>query len=132
VKRILILEDEVSVMEVFRPALQEYSIIEATTAQQAVFECRRQPIDLLIADVTLPVESGILVALELLSLSPASRVILISGYPLSMWNHEDTAKLKDLPLGAVNTLQKPFSPETLRAKVHGLIGTPTSLLVARP
>jgi len=131
VKNILVLEDEAPLMEIFRAVLnEEYTVFEASTARLAILEHRRHHIDLLIADLSLPVSSGILVALQLHSLSPDLRTILTSGYPLGMWDKEHIAKLKHLPLGSVNILQKPFFPATLLAKVHGLIGDSSSQLVA--
>ena len=129
-KKILVLEDEPPVMRIFEAVLRGYTVVGASTAAQAIFEHGRENFELLIADVRLAVSSGVLVAVELHSRTPALRTILTSGCPLNMWDEEDLAKLRELPLGAVSILQKPFVPETLLAKVYGLIGEPAASSIA--
>ena len=64
---LLVLEDSHAVMMVLRLMLEEYSLIEASTAEQALrlFTDHGCKISLLVADVTLPTSSGIQVALLL-------------------------------------------------------------------
>jgi CheY-like chemotaxis protein len=133
-KTILLLEDHPVVMNVLRVVLnlQGFSLVEATTVQQAL-QCIRQrttDIDLLIADVGLPDGSGVQVALEFHSLLPKLRIILTSGYPPSMWNDQDAAGLNELPSESVSMLQKPFLPATLLAAVVKLIGPPPRIATA--
>jgi len=67
-KTILVVEDDPFVLSVFRSVLRPkgYAILEATSAEQALRWCGSpQRIDLIIADVGLPLRSGIQVALEL-------------------------------------------------------------------
>ena len=74
-KTILLVEDDPLVMGVFRSVLQSegYAILEATSPEQAL-KWRRssQRIDLIIADVGLPLRSGIQVAFELRKSIPDS------------------------------------------------------------
>ncbi|MGE5487335.1 MAG: response regulator [bacterium] len=124
---ILILEDEPVVMALIRRALsQGYAILESTTAEEAIerFGEHHGAVDLLIADVTLPVSSGIRVALELRGANPALRIILTSSYPPEMWPDQDAAELSEIPSDSVATLLKPFLPATLQKMVAGLIGLP--------
>ncbi len=127
---ILILEDDPALMNLTRMVLNPWghTILVAATAEQAFQrfeECHGQ-IDLLIADVTLPTASGIRVALELRSFLPYLRVILTSGYPPQMWPDQDAAELSELPSDSVATLQKPFTPNSLRQTVSRFIGMSTT------
>jgi two-component system cell cycle sensor histidine kinase/response regulator CckA len=82
-KTLLVLEGEPDVMEFLRDVLRQYTVIEATNAEQALCLFRehgRQP-DLLVADVTLPARSGIQVALLLRVAIPDLPVILLGGHP---------------------------------------------------
>jgi DNA-binding NtrC family response regulator len=134
VQTILVLEDDTSIMALIRLVVGQngYNILEATTARQAFerFEENDAQVDLLIADVTLPAGSGIHVALELQSLLPYLKIIIMSGYPSVMWEHQDSAELEELPSDSVITLQKPFLPATLLDSVHRFLGLPISVAPA--
>ena len=127
-KTLLVLEDDPAVMMVLRLMLEQYSIIEASSAEQALrlFTEHGRKIDLLVADVTLPTSSGIQVALLLRSEVPDLPVILTTGYPVSAWNDRDSADLERLGSRSVTILQKPFQGKALSAAVHELIGTAPS------
>ena len=76
-KTVLVLQDEPGV-ELLRNVLRQYTVIEATTAEQALhlFKTHARQVDLLIADLTLPKSSGIQVACLLRSELPDLPVIL--------------------------------------------------------
>jgi CheY-like chemotaxis protein len=127
-QRLLVLEDEPSVMRSMRHMLRRYSIIEATTAEQALrlFIDHGRYVDLLLVDVTLPTSSGIQVALLLRSEIPRLPVILISGYPVSGWCRNDSADLDRLGSTSVAILQKPLQVQGLLRAVRRLTGTALS------
>ena len=124
-KTLLVLEDDSSVMMILRLMLEQYSLIEASTAEQALrlFTDGGRKIDLLVADVTLPTGSGIQVALLLRSEVPDLPVILISGYPVSAWSDRDSADLERLGSRSVAILPRPFQGNALSDAVRELIGT---------
>jgi CheY-like chemotaxis protein len=124
-KTLLVLEDNPSVMTVLRVTLEQYSLVEASTAEQALrlFTEGGRKIDLLVADVTLPTSSGIQVALLLRSKIPALPVILTSGYPVGAWSDRDSADLQRLGSTSVAILQKPFQFQGLLKAVCELTGT---------
>lgn len=128
VKTVLVLEDNVSILALFRMVVERegYTVLAATSAQQAFerFEENDAQVDLLLTDVTLPEGSGIRVALELQSLIPCLKIIIMSGFPSTMWRDEDAAAIDELPSDSVITLQKPFVPGTLLDSIHTLIGLP--------
>jgi DNA-binding response OmpR family regulator len=127
-KTLLVLEDDPSVMMILRLMLEQYSVIEASTAEQALrlFTDVGRRIDLLVADVTLPTSSGIEVALLLRSEAPDLPVILTSGYPVSAWSDRDSADLERLGSRSVAILPKPFQGETLSDAVREMIRTTPS------
>jgi CheY-like chemotaxis protein len=124
-KTLLVLEDNPAVMTVLRVTLVQYSLVEASTAEQALrlFTESGRKIDLLVADVTLPTSSGIQVALLLRSKIPALPVILTSGYPVGAWSDRDSADLERLGSRSVAILQKPFQFQRLLKAVCELTGT---------
>jgi len=125
-KTILLLEDECSLMNLLRHVLKRngYVIREAASAEDAIRRCRevRCEIDLILADVTLPVSSGIQIALLLRAEVPDLPVILMSGYPVTAWRARDAADLKRLGSDSVIVLQKPFEPQTLLNSIRSLSG----------
>ena len=124
-KTLLLLEDEPLVMTLLRHMLKQYSLVEATSAEQAIrlFHDRDPEIHLLLAEVSLPSRSGVEVALILRSEIPGLPVILTSGYPVSGWNERDAADLKRLGSRSVIILQKPNPARRLLSAVDELIGT---------
>jgi DNA-binding response OmpR family regulator len=123
-KNILILEDEPFLSNLLRLVLQGYFVVSTTTAENALWkfiEYNRR-FDLLISDLTLPTSSGVQVALILRSELPELKIILTSGYPLSMWSEQDTSDLQRLGNDSVTVLAKPFLPQTLLNSVRALIG----------
>ena len=77
------------------------------------------------ADVTLPSSSGIRVALEYKCCFPRLKIVIMSGYPASMWNEQDAAEFDEIPSDSVTVMQKPFTPAVLLSTVRRLIGIPT-------
>jgi DNA-binding response OmpR family regulator len=120
---LLVLEDNPSVTMILRLMLEQYSLIEASTAEQALrlFIDHGRTIELLVADVTLPTSSGIQVALLLRKVIPALPVILTSGYPVSAWSDRDSADLERLGSRSVAILQKPFQARELSNAVRELL-----------
>jgi CheY-like chemotaxis protein len=125
---ILLLEDDSLVAALIASILKPlgHVILEASTAEEALrrFDEADGSIDLLIADVNLPVASGIRLALQLRSLLPNLRIILTSGYPPNMWSGRDVAELNELPPDSLAVLQKPFLAGTLRSMVSRFLTVP--------
>lgn len=135
-KTLLVLEDEPLVMNLLRHILKQYSLVEARSAEEALrfFHDRDREIDLLLTDLSLPVISGVQVALILRCEIPALPVILTSGYPANGWNDRDAADLKRLGSDSVIVLQKPNPPGLLLSAIDELIGAEQTqkAITARP
>jgi CheY-like chemotaxis protein len=123
-KTVLVLEDEPDVMEFLRAVLKQYTVIEATDAEQALraFTRIRGRVDLFVSDVTLPKSSGIQVAQILRSEIPDLPVLLTSGYPVSDWTGRDYTDLQRLGTTSMALLSKPFQIGDLLLKVGELAG----------
>jgi DNA-binding response OmpR family regulator len=115
-KKILLVEDEAELLELFGTLLREegYEVLPAGGGAQALRLIREQASDihLLLADVVLPQVSGIALAHKLRKRSPGAEVLLMSGYGQIL--HDDIG----FPI-----LAKPFNPDLLLEKVEALIGT---------
>jgi CheY-like chemotaxis protein len=102
-KRILVVDDESIIRMVFRDLMsKECDVVEAETAEEALSQLRRSAFDLIVTDKNLPGLSGLDLAQEARKLNPASRVILMTGYPSLV-----TAQ-QALELGVMDYLLKPF------------------------
>jgi CheY-like chemotaxis protein len=125
-KTILVLEDESSLLKLRRQMPKQFSLIEATTAEQALllFIGHGRQVDLLVADLTLPASSGIQVALLLRAEIPDLPVILTSGSPVSDWTGRDYTDLQRLGSTSVALLSRPFQAQVISDAVRKLIEAP--------
>jgi DNA-binding NtrC family response regulator len=94
-----------------------YKVVTASTPKQALEEMAHQtgPIHLMITDVVMPNMSGPKLANRILAEHPEMKVIFMSGYT-------DDAVVENgfIHPGSV-FLQKPFSPDALKAKIRELL-----------
>lgn len=113
-KKILLVEDEEELLELFGAELREkgYEVLPAVSGAEAMGLIRQwaSSIDLLIADVVLPEVSGIALAHKLKKRAPEAEVLLMSGYGQIL--HDDIG----FPV-----LAKPLAPEVLIEKVESLL-----------
>jgi two-component system cell cycle sensor histidine kinase/response regulator CckA len=119
---ILLVEDEDPVRAVVRRILapQGYRVLEARNGAQAlsIGQLEAGTIDLLVSDVIMPEMSGPELAKRLGKLRPGMRVLFMSGYT------DDTVVRHGILEGHLTFLQKPFTPQTLLAKVREVLDTP--------
>jgi two-component system cell cycle sensor histidine kinase/response regulator CckA len=107
---ILVVDDNTAVREVISRLLrsQGYRVIAASGGAEALVICGRrpkEPIDLVLTDITMPQMSGVEFGLRLCTLRPGLKVLYMSGYAASLRN-------------GVPLLQKPVSPEELAAHIQ--------------
>ncbi len=124
-KTVLIVEDQPSNMQVFCLLFSSrgYKVLEAATGQEAMEACGRfdGPIDLMLCDVTLPDVSGTKLALELVKSHPEASILFVSGIPRDGWSNVELHDFRQLPPGSADSLEKPFRPAALEAKVEDLL-----------
>jgi CheY-like chemotaxis protein len=116
---LLLVEDEEKVLAIARRMLegQGYRVLAASGAANALAlaDGFAEPIDLLITDVIMPEVSGRQLAEALLQRRPQTRVLYVSGYTDNTISHHGVLD------GNVAFLQKPFSQQSLAAKVRQVL-----------
>jgi DNA-binding NarL/FixJ family response regulator len=114
---ILLAEDEPDVRRFLAFALkeQDFSVLPACNAHEALDIFHKQPADFLLTDLELADGmNGLDLAEQILKEQPETKALLISGSPDS----EALAAERGLPF-----LGKPFLPATLIGKIRQLLGT---------
>jgi two-component system, cell cycle sensor histidine kinase and response regulator CckA len=115
---ILLVEDSPVVRAAATRILQRagYTVIESPTGQAAIDIAAKKHdrIDLLLTDVVMPEMSGREVAEQFIRLRPAAKVLYMSGYT------DDAVVRHGILQPGIAYLQKPFTGETLTAKVRAV------------
>lgn len=117
-KVVLIVDDEPRLRTIIRAFLEmeNYTVLEADSADQAlgVGLTHGGPIDILIADLTLPDGDGRTLARSFRTLRPETRVLIVSGH----WGTDETsAELEE----HFEFLEKPFTRDSLLRRVQKLV-----------
>lgn len=115
--KILIVDDEKNILLTVRHALEPkgYEVASASTGEEALRLLEQQVFDLLLLDLKLPGIDGMSVLKEARERQPRVPVVIISAYG-TVGNAVAAMKL-----GAIDFLEKPFSPEELRETVRRIL-----------
>ncbi|HTC23054.1 MAG TPA: MASE1 domain-containing protein [Gemmatimonadales bacterium] len=117
---VLIVEDESSVREIARRALEDagYRVLEAATGRDALDAITQAPrrFGLVLSDVVLPGMSGPELARRVEEVAPGTPILLTSGYP------DGEIDRRGLLAPGAAFIQKPFTPEALVRRVRQVIG----------
>ncbi|MGB3296288.1 MAG: response regulator [Phormidesmis sp.] len=115
---ILVADDEKSIRLTVSQALasQGYEVATAVDGSTAIDQLKETPADLLLLDIQMPGMDGIEVLQKAMAQQPSLKVIMISAHG-SLDNAVEAMKL-----GAVDYLQKPFTPSELRELVGRVLG----------
>ncbi len=119
-RRLLVVDDEEIIRSVFKDLMdRDCEVLEAATAEAGLELLKRGPVDLIVTDKNLPGLSGLELAQQARRLDPASRVILMTGYPSLV-----TAQ-QALELGLLDYLLKPFDDiREVRTKLREALTRP--------
>jgi PAS domain S-box-containing protein len=116
---ILVVDDEPLVLEFARSTLEEYGyqVITAENGRRGfeIFRKRAADIDLVLLDMTMPEMSGEETIRAIRAVRSDVVVLLSSGYS----EVEATGQFADK--GLAGFIQKPYSPQTLAAKIKGAL-----------
>jgi CheY-like chemotaxis protein len=116
---ILIVEDEPGILSVAKTVLEgyKYQVLSAQSPSEALAVCEkyRDKIDLLITDVVMPGMNGKELKERIEVMSPAIKVLFMSGYPADIVAHRGVLE------EGVEFLQKPFTPVMLAKKVREVL-----------
>jgi signal transduction histidine kinase len=116
--RILLVEDDPIVLRTVNDVLQAsgYTTVQASCPLEALrLADGLEPVDLILADVVMPVMSGTELVSQLRQRWPRTRVLMMSGYPI-----RDSAETFGVDLVDA-FIRKPFTPTALSAKLHEVL-----------
>jgi CheY-like chemotaxis protein len=112
---ILLVDDDEEVLTLAADVLrlEGYQVLEAATSTAALAICaeHKDPIDLLLTDVVMPVMSGRALVERVRPLHPEARIMYMSGYPGDVIGQHGV-------LASGSFVQKPFTPSNLTVKVR--------------
>lgn len=102
-EKILIVDDEKVIRDVFESAFKEYRIVSADNGQKALSVLNQfNDINLIVVDVMMPGLSGTELLKEIKRINPDCKIIIFSGYDF------EEGAIKTLLLDADGYLEKPF------------------------
>jgi two-component system, OmpR family, torCAD operon response regulator TorR len=114
--RLLVVEDDPAILSLFAAYLEKdgYQVTGAATAASAEALVKKQEFDLILLDLGLPDEDGLVVA---------RRIRASSTVPLVFVTQRagDADKIAGLELGADDYVTKPFNPRELSARVRNIL-----------
>ncbi len=115
--RILVADDEKSIRLTVSQALstQGYDVSTAVDGSTAINQLRNNPADLLLLDIQMPGMDGIEVLQKAIAQQPSLKVVMVSAH-----GSVDNA-VEAMKLGAIDYLQKPFTPSELRELVSRVL-----------
>ncbi len=115
---ILLAEDDPSVRRLVVTELTRrgFTVIEAEDGRGAleIFQREKDRVDVLVTDVVMPRLNGADLAKEAERIRPGLKILFISGHPERAGSGLD-------PTGITNLLMKPFTADTLAARIKGLM-----------
>jgi len=119
--RILVIDDQESIRRIGRRALEQdgHEVLDASDGEMGMALLARHSADVVISDIFMPGQDGILTLRQIRKQFPAVKVIVISG--------GDSTGMLDLRrdaelLGAVKSLQKPFTAREIVEAVRAVLG----------
>jgi len=118
--RILVIDDQESIRRVVRRALEQegHQVLDASDGEMGIAVLARHSADVVITDIFMPGQDGIVTLRQIRKRFPTVQVIVMSG--------GDSTGTLDLRqdaefLGAVRSLQKPFTARELVELVRGVL-----------
>src|SRR6266540_2027405 len=120
--RILVIDDQEPIRRVVRRALEQdgHEVFDATDGEVGMEILESQSFHIVITDIFMPGQDGIVTLRQIRKRFPAVKVIVISGGDSSgMLDLRQDAEL----LGAVKSLRKPFTTREIVESVQAVLGT---------
>lgn len=117
--RILVVDDDKNIRLLLSQCLAEngdYEVITAVDGEHALKKAEEERFDLIMLDMKLPGMDGLQVLKKLRALNPGQLAIMITAHGTI-----ETA-VEAMKLGASDYLQKPFTPDEIRAIVKHNLG----------
>jgi CheY-like chemotaxis protein len=127
--RILLVDDHKDVSRMLRSSIElsgwECTVIDVSSAEDAMLEVGRGPVDLVVSDIKLPGMSGIELVRNVRKIHPGARAILITGH--------STAPIRKQveELGVVALLKKPIGTSLFLEAVASVLRTSSEVASRR-
>ena len=117
-ERILIVDDQDAVIAILSKILEElgYTVLSASTTEDALRIARESEFDLLVTDVVMPPTSGMTMATEITALRPDVPILYMSGYMT-----DEVLEDHGTHGAGISFVQKPFERRTLAERVRSLL-----------
>ncbi|MBE9048138.1 response regulator [Pleurocapsales cyanobacterium LEGE 10410] len=117
--KILVVDDDKNIRRTVTMALEslDYFVHTAFDGKDAMVQLTGDKYDLIITDLKMPGMNGMELLEEAIAKYPEIKIVLISAH-----GTVDNA-VEAMKLGAVDFLQKPFTPKELRNLVHNVLET---------
>ena len=118
-KKILVVDDDKNIRRTVSMALEslDYYVHTAFDGKDAMVQLTGDKYDLIITDLKMPGMDGIKLLQEAIAQYPKIKIVLISAH-----GTVDNA-VEAMKLGALDFLQKPFTPKELRNLVYNVLET---------
>jgi signal transduction histidine kinase/ActR/RegA family two-component response regulator len=124
-RRVLVVDDDPRVRALLADLLSAdgHSVLSARSGEEALAQIdrEREPLDLLVTDLSMPGMSGLVLAEELRGRHPRTAVVLVSGWTAS-------ASPEVLERLGASIVTKPFTGEDVRAAVAAALGRQAQIL----
>ncbi len=118
-QKILVVEDDRSIQSLITFKLKNsgFEVLVAANGAEALEQLKKSPVDLVLADLMMPVMSGteFLVAVKKDDLTKDIPVVILTAKTL------ENEVVEGLSLGADDYIKKPFSPTELLARVRNVL-----------
>lgn len=114
---IVVVDDEPDIRVVVRQILQNqgYTVLDTGDPHQALRWAGQQAVHLLLTDVIMPLMKGTELAQRFQSVSPWTKVLLMSAY-----------KVAEITASPHPFIAKPFTPAALAERVRQLLAAPSA------
>lgn len=116
-KRILIIEDDVSILSGLRDVLvfKSYEVLTAADGEKGYAAALKEKSDLIILDIMLPKMDGFTLCRKLRAAGNTTPILMLTA------RGEEPDKVQGLDIGADDYVTKPFSLPELMARVRALL-----------
>lgn len=111
--KILVIEDDENVVELFKKILTNHTIISARDGKEGVEKYRTERPDLVLMDIELPKMNGVSATKEIKKIDPNAKIIAVTAYVVQRGK-------EILKEGAMEVIGKPFRIKDLVAKIESL------------
>lgn len=127
---ILVVDDDPIPLDICSAVLQRagYCVLEASSGEKALslFQPGCRPIDLALVDIVMPVMNGVEFVKQVEMESPATRIVLMSGY-----SSDEVERLVGDEASNYRCIWKPFEPVTLLRMIRNVLDMAKQPTVAR-